>query len=483
MTYLDTFDWRLYRKGSRLATAIEGADRSLLWRPPNEEAFCRLPVGDVPEFVWDLPDGAIRSQIDSLVDVRRLLPVAELSLRGTSWNLVDRRHKILVTLVLESGTATDPVDRRTTHRLPVALRVIPIKGYVSEFRKLQAAIEGPGRSVDRACPLELALELFDRHPQVEAAKPVLRLGPDQRSDEAMKTVLRCQLPAMRRNLDGLRRNLDTEFLHDFRVAVRRTRSALAQVPGVFPRSVTERYRRGFSWLGKATGPVRDLDVYLLSLPAYSAALPEDLRPGLAAIERLLQRQHRVEHRRLVASLATSRYDRLMAGWEEFLNKDVPRASSLPNATRPIGELAGERIRRSHRRVLKKGRAIKNGSPPAKLHRLRIECKKLRYLLEFFSSLYPEREVRRLVRALKKLQDNLGDYNDYVVQQQWLRSMLDRLAQNGPVPDLTRSAVQEILRQLEDRRRSTREAFHSRFELFADRSVSAVFQRLFGEARP
>lgn len=480
MTYVDTFDWRLYRKGSRLSMAVEDGTLTLLWRPPGDRSFCRLPVERQPEFVWDLPQGTVREQIESSVEMRRLLPVAELSLKGTAWSVIDHRQKTLLTFVLECGTAVNPVDPEGRFRLPAALRVIPVKGYDDVYRRTLAAIERDGPRADSSCPLELALEAFDRHPLQEIARPDHDLTPDLRGDIAMKSVHRRQLLAIQRNVEGVRGNVDTEFLHDFRVAVRRTRSALAQVPEVFPKAVTERYRRGFSWLGKATGPLRDLDVYLLSLPRYAADLPEDLRPALAPIDRFLRRQHRLEHRRLVASLGTARYRQLIEGWQEFLDRDVPARTSLKNATRPIGELAGERIRRCHRRVIKKGKAIKSGSPPERLHRLRIECKKLRYLLEFFAPLYAERDVKRLVGGLKKLQNNLGDYNDYVLQQESLRAIVERMSQAGPVPDATRDAVSEVLRQLEKRQRDTRKAFRSRFKEFSDRKISAVFDRLFGE---
>lgn len=482
MTYVDTFDWRLYRKDGRLATAVEDGTLVLLWRPPGEGAFCRLPVERVPDFVWDLPEGPIRDQIESTVEMRRLLPVAELSLEGTLWNVVDRRQKTLLSLILECGTAVNPIDPERKHRLPSALRVIPVKGYREEYRKARAAIERYGPKAESVGPLDLALGIFDRRPLAEVARPAQDLQYDQRSDVAMKSVHRRQLVAMERNVEGLLGNVDTEFLHDFRVAVRRTRSALAQVPGVFPKAVTERFRRGFSWLGQATGPLRDLDVYLLSLPRYAEGLPEDLRPALVPIERYLHRQHRLGQRRLAASLGTSRYRQLIEGWDEFLDREVPTRTSLRNAARPIGELAGERIGRSYRRVIKKGKSIKDGSPPARLHRLRIECKKLRYLLEFFAPLYAERDVRRLVGALKKLQNNLGDYNDYVLQQQSLKEIVHRLSESGSVPQPTQRAVQEILRQLEDRQRATRKAFHSRFKAFSDRKVRGVFDRLFGEAR-
>ena len=67
------------------------------------------------------------------------------------------------------------------------------------------------------------------------------------------------------NEPGVRANLDTEFLHDFRVAIRRTRSLLRQIRHVIPLDVGRYFSTGFSWVGRLTGPLRDLDVLILAL--------------------------------------------------------------------------------------------------------------------------------------------------------------------------------------------------------------------------
>jgi len=58
-----------------------------------------------------------------------------------------------------------------------------------------------------------------------------------------------------------------------------------------------------------------------------------------------------------------------------------------------------------------------------IHQLRINCKKLRYLMEFFTLLLPPAEIKKLIRSLKMLQDNPGNFNDYSVQQQFLEKTL------------------------------------------------------------
>ena len=78
---------------------------------------------------------------------------------------------------------------------------------------------------------------------------------------------------MRQNEAGIRADWDTEFLHDFRVAIRRTRSALSQIKGVLPVDAVEHFKDAFRELGRSTNRLRDLDVYLLEEETYRAMLP------------------------------------------------------------------------------------------------------------------------------------------------------------------------------------------------------------------
>ena len=94
----------------------------------------------------------------------------------------------------------------------------------------------------------------------------------------------------------------------------------------------------------------------------------------------------------------------------------------PNAARPIHELASRRILKMYKRVLKEGRAIGPETSPEHLHELRKSCKKLRYLIEFFVSLYSKNSAKAVIKSLKLLLDNLGNYQDLEVQAGKLRGL-------------------------------------------------------------
>lgn len=300
--------------------------------------------------------------------------------------------------------------------------------------------------------------------------------------DAVRSILQNLLEAMEANEEGTCAARDPEFLHDFRVAVRRTRSALSQIKGVLPAPVLERFRPEFAWLGEITGPTRDLDVFLLRFESYRDSLPEEFRDALEPLGRFLEAHQRSEQRRLVEALASPRYRQLKKDWAEFLTGHGAEVSP-PDAGLPVAEVAGRRIRKVLRRALREGEAIGNDSPPEDLHELRKTCKKLRYLLEFFQSLYPPRKVARLIKALKSLQDNLGDFQDLQVQSAALQKFAEQMAAEGEVPPRSLLAMGMLIEGLQHRQGQARDEFAGRFAEFSRKKNLRLFDEIFSGPEP
>ena len=66
-TYLDTFDWRLFRAGGSLESTRDGRATFLRWSTLDGPPLFRLRLDSTPEFAWDLPPGPFRSELESLV--------------------------------------------------------------------------------------------------------------------------------------------------------------------------------------------------------------------------------------------------------------------------------------------------------------------------------------------------------------------------------------------------------------------------------
>jgi len=326
-------------------------------------------------------------------------------------------------------------------------------------------------------PLPGNLAMPQTHlPESPLSPPIF--GADQRADSAVKTILLHQLAVIETNQAGTLTRLDTEFLHNLRVAARRTRSALGQLKGIFPDRVVHRYAAGFVWLGQITGEPRDLDVYLLGFDDLKALLPLPLREHLEPLRSELERRREDAYRLLGQRLNSRAFRALLDGWRAFLQRPVARRPRAPNARVSIQAMADRRIHKVFRRALRQGRAIESDSPPERLHELRKTCKKLRYLMEFFRSLYADDAVRPAIQQLKQLQEHLGAFQDVHAQLAWLRKLADELGAPRAASIDTLLAMGALLGILERRQEKLRAEFRAHFRDFDRKSNRARFNALF-----
>lgn len=305
-----------------------------------------------------------------------------------------------------------------------------------------------------------------------------RVDPLWRSDAATKAILLGLLDVMEHKEAGVLQNEDTEFLHDFRIAVRRTRSALGQIKGVFPERATRIYASHFAWLGGVTSPPRDFDVYLLGFDELKAGLAEPFREGIEPLRGVLEHHSDLAHAELARQLHSHRYRSLLGGWRKFLAAPCPKRPAAPQALTPIRELADVRIWKMFRRALKEGRAIRRDTPPEHIHELRKTCKKLRYLLEFFRHFHPQEDIDKPIKQLKRLQNYLGDFQDVHARIDLLRRLSLEMRQDASVPTDSLLSLGALLASLERRQKSLREEFGDRFAPFAHARNRERFVQLF-----
>jgi CHAD domain-containing protein len=132
----------------------------------------------------------------------------------------------------------------------------------------------------------------------------------------------------------------------------------------------------------------------------------------------------------------------------------------------------------YRRVRKEGKSINHDSHPEALHDLRKSCKKLRYLMEFFQSLYPKHEIKGLIKTLKVLLDNLGNFQDLAVQAEKLRDMAHTMADNKQANVDTLLAMGTLVGGLLERQHQARLEFARIFEHFDAEANREAYQTLF-----
>ena len=183
----------------------------------------------------------------------------------------------------------------------------------------------------------------------------------------------------------------------------------------------------------------------------------------------------------MSRLKSKRYKEILRTWEEFLSAGECDDTLCKDAGRPILDVASERIWKAYRRVYRRGRKIAADTPAEALHELRIDCKMLRYLLEFFRSLYPAKDVAKLVDALRQLQDNLGDFNDLQVQQTSLCTFAEEMSEEDLASVECLLAMGRLVEHLAQHQAEERERFSQCWARFATSSTRERFRRLFRNA--
>lgn len=504
----DTFDWRLHDENGTLTLTTEKLRSGAVARRsgPAELVWCDLDGGEhvsrllsedqsVPAFEWQLGDDALARGLRPLLEMRRLLEVVRIELRGTLLRLLDGEGKTVAKARFEMPVVQPTEGYRATLRqaetppaaveLPARLRLEPVRGYAAAAKKVRRVLadEFGLAPVERSL-FDEAIAAVGLEPGSYSSKIRVPLDPSWTAEHALRKILRRILEVLLANEAGTRADLDSEFLHDFRVAIRRTRSALGQIKGVFPPDRLAHFRRELAWVGRASGATRDLDVYLLKMPAYQQSLPADVRQDLDPLRTFLEEHQRQEQKKLARLLRSERYRTLIEEWSQFLEEGNgaadghDEAEAPPNAGRPVGEVASRRIWKAYRRVVRKGSKIDESSPDQALHDLRIDCKKLRYSMELFAGLFDQSEITAAIKDLKRLQENLGDFNDYSVQREKLADFAEQMRVEGSAETSTFLAMGQLMHRLREGQLAERERFASRFRGFVDDDSRARFERLF-----
>ncbi|HWI07293.1 MAG TPA: CHAD domain-containing protein [Solirubrobacteraceae bacterium] len=476
-TYWDTFDGRLHRAGRALA---QTADRLVLMDAAThaEQASAEHRAAARRLLVGDLPPGALRERLAPIVAMRALTPLARVRSRLLPIDVLDDLGKIVVRLRVEEPAVVPRGDGKLALR--PRLHVRGVRGFDDDFDRVLAILTSQAglREAPRAV-LDDAISALGGTVGGTPSKLRITLDPGQRADAAAVTILRRLLDVIEANTPGALADVDSEFLHDLRVAVRRSRALQRELRGVFAPEPLGFYRDGFRELQALTGATRDLDVQLLEFGDLAGGLGDGAGADVAPLRRLLERRLVAERGRMVAGLRSARTRALLAGWREFLDGlgDAPE-DDRPDAARPIADVAAERIGTVYRRMVKMGRAIGDDSPHEALHDLRKKGKELRYLLEFFSSLYPPQVVRPMVATLKDLQDVLGRFQDREVQADLLRALGDEIAaMGGGAAALMAMGV--LVERLAEQQAEARAQFAASFAQFAAKPQRRIVAETFG----
>ncbi len=419
-SFLESFEWGLYLNKM---IAVRHDDQSIsLWHEKalfDDEAA--LDINDInarSKFWWDFPDCEAKDRLKPILNLRALYPIFTGTLKIEQLNLQNDEGKILVFGQLIS------VFRPEQPRTPIIRQVIisPVTGYNKEYELADQLITQLGGFKPSLKPLDSLLGALGITPKPYTVKPQIKLPVDLPARTAVSSIITTMIEKQRLTEAGIIKDIDSEFLHHFRVAIRMVRAAIAQLKEVFPPQDVVSLKQRFGDLARETNKLRDLDVFILDKERYMNLLPESMREDLLPMFEDFEKNRLAEAKRISRWINSRAYRQEMDELEALFSHGYSAVETTWSEKANI-ELAVTKLHKTYKKIYKAAIKITHDTPDEKIHSIRIDCKKLRYLLYFFGNEFKPKKVKIFSKHLKSLQDKLGIFNDLTVQGEFLRNYL------------------------------------------------------------
>lgn len=431
ISILESFDWGIY-KNNLLAVRHENQSISL-WDADNlfdiELAQKIDGIDANSRFWWNFPDCEAKETLTPILNLRSLSNIFKGILKTEQLNLQGDDGKILVFCQLIS--IYTPEQARTP--LIRQVKITPVTGYTKENEQVIALLKDLGAFEASLPPLDSLLGAIGIAPQPYTVKPEIIIPAQMPARSAVSSIIAVMIKKQRLTENGVIKDIDTEFLHHYRVAIRMVRAAIAQLKVVFPEQDVPILKQRFGDLARKTNKLRDLDVFILDKERYMNLLPQSMRNDLTPMFNDFQNSRQAEAKRISSWIASKTYRNEMGELQALFNNGYSAMETLWSE-KPSIELAINKIQKTYKKIYKAAVKISHTTPDEAIHKIRIDCKKLRYLLYFFASQFDKNKIKVVAKHLKKLQDKLGIFNDLTVQSEFLKNYLYQL-EHKPKKDI------------------------------------------------
>ncbi|MEK7784428.1 MAG: CHAD domain-containing protein, partial [Chloroflexota bacterium] len=239
---------------------------------------------------------------------------------------------------------------------------------------------------------ERALALLDQPAEPKAPKKKeKKKHPGARADEPMaeagRKILRFHFERMLANEEGTREGVDIEALHDMRVATRRQRAAFRIVAPHFKRKTIRAFRDELQTLAGSLGAVRDLDVLIDAARSYQSDLEKTTATAFQPLLDEWNSKRDVARDEMLAYLESDSYRAFKDAYGKFLETAGAGARNAATAEPQLVRHILPTELWSHYSAVCAYETVLPWAAIETLHALRIEGKRLRYLLEFFSEVF------------------------------------------------------------------------------------------------
>ena len=364
------------------------------------------------------PPEAATAVVRAYIRNSTLVPVARLSTVRRRVRITDPAGARLAEVVDDEVSVRD--GRRVAARFREIEVEVPEAAGAADgangtvLGPLVSRLRGAGAGAPDPTPKHIrALGPRALEPPEVASEPVQPTSPAR---DVIRSVFAEAVASLLRHDPLVRTSGDPEAVHQARVATRKLRSHLRTFGPLLDPEWTEPLRTELGWLGLALGAVRDREVLLDRLHEWAKGLPAHDQRAAGSLLAILEKEIADLRKKLIADLDSARY-------VELLEKLV--AAALAPATVPDGDLPAVGVlpvlaAGPWRRLRSAVRQLPENPTDPELHRIRILAKRARYAAEAVAIIAGP-AASSFGRAAAKLQTVLGEHQDSVTAQAWLRS--------------------------------------------------------------
>lgn len=429
--YLDTFDWLLLKK-----------KLSLRYRTANGKAIYTVKsIGEIEEGIArrreteiklaapvavpaDIPVKQIKELVEGIIYPRKLLEHVQIRTERRRYRVTSPEGA-----EIELAFDTSNFSLRGLHRPRRAQKLQEmeaeiLKGSSTALKSLSSLLLRTfGYSVSTSSKLEVALERLKVSIPSKKPPEELRVRLDDRLDLALRKIIFYQFNWFCEQLPGVLNDIDTEFVHQARVATRRMRSAMKLFHDTIPPGIGDYLGRELKWLGGMFGEVRDLDVFLLNLSRFQIQIERFPAKKKDVFDNWIDLHRRTPLKDLLGAVQSPRYANFERRLKRFVEGPLPGRPRAALALKLISEVAPGIIRQKLNAVIKQGHAVVKDPNLKQFHLLRIEMKKLRYACEFMAPAY-NGVLDSFINRTAEIQDCLGEIQDTVFTREFIKFLFD-----------------------------------------------------------
>src|SRR5213080_1650378 len=408
--YYDTPDLRLARWGVSLRRRA-GEGWTLKLSPSKSGAILERDELTFEGSGKKPPEAALE-MVRAYVRRSELVPVARLSTVRRRVRLVDASGARVAEVV------DDEVSVRDGRRVAARFREIEVEvageaNGEAIIAPLVARLRGAGAGAPDLTPKHIRALGPRAVEPAEVAPETINAGAPAR--DVIRGTLAESVASLLHNDPLVRTGRDPEAVHQARVATRKLRSNLRTFGPLLDPEWTEPLRSELGWLAMGLGAVRDREVLLERLRERGKSLPVSDQRSAASLLQILEVEINELRKKLLADLDSQRYIDLL----ERLVEAAHSPKTLPDADQPAASVLPPLATTPWRRLRSAVRGLPETPTDPELHRIRILAKRARYAAEAVAPVAAG--AAAFARAAAKLQTILGEHQDSVTAQAWLRS--------------------------------------------------------------